>query len=43
MNVNDIYTPLSEAKAELEKRWNDTELKKNRFVTYLLLWLSIFR
>jgi hypothetical protein len=28
MNVNDIYTPLSEAKAELERRWNDPELRK---------------
>ena len=28
MNVNDIYTPLQEAKAELERRWNDPELKK---------------
>lgn len=28
MNVNDIYTPLSEAKAELERRWEDKELKK---------------
>jgi len=28
MNVNDIYTPLSEAKAELERRWDDPELKK---------------
>jgi hypothetical protein len=28
MNVNDIYTPLSEAKAELERRWNDPELKR---------------
>jgi hypothetical protein len=28
MNVNDIYTPLQEAKAELERRWNDPELRK---------------
>ena len=28
MNVNDIYTPLQEAKAELERRWNDKELEK---------------
>jgi hypothetical protein len=28
MNVNDIYTPLQEAKAELERRWEDKELKR---------------
>jgi hypothetical protein len=28
MNVEDIYTPLEEAKKEIERRWNDEELKK---------------
>jgi len=28
MNLDEIYTPLEEAKKELEKRWNDKELKK---------------
>ena len=34
MNVNDIYTPLQEAKAELERRWNDEEFR-NRVEEYL--------
>lgn len=28
MNVNDVYTPLSEAKEEIWRRWNDKELRK---------------
>jgi len=28
MNLDDIYTPLEEAKKELERRWNDPELKR---------------
>lgn len=28
MNIEDIYTPLSEAKKEIERRWNDVELRK---------------
>ena len=28
MDLNDIYTPLEDAKKEIEKMWNDTKLKK---------------
>jgi len=28
MNLDEIYTPLEEAKKELDKRWKDKELKK---------------
>lgn len=28
MNIEDVYTTLSEAKKEIERRWNDTELRK---------------
>lgn len=28
MNIEDIYTSLSEAKEEIERRWNDVELRK---------------
>ncbi len=28
MNINDIYTPLEEAKKELERRWGDKDLEK---------------
>ncbi len=28
MTIDDIYTPINEAKKEIEKRWNDVELKK---------------
>ncbi len=28
MNLDEIYTPLEEAKKEIERRWNDKELKK---------------
>ena len=34
MTLDDIYTPLEEAKKELEKRWNDKELK-NKVGEYL--------
>lgn len=28
MNIDEIYTPLEEAKKEIQRRWNDKELKK---------------
>jgi hypothetical protein len=28
MNLDDIYTPLEEAKEEIQRRWEDKELKK---------------
>ncbi len=28
MNINDIYTPLEEAKEEIKRRWEDKELRK---------------